>query len=274
MIKKYNPTTPGRRGMSVLVSEVTKKKPEKSLLAKWKSSGGRNNTGRITARHRGGGVKRRIRIIDFKRDKREMKASVSAIEYDPNRGANIALLKYEDGEKRYIIAPLGLSVGDEVISSFSKVKQNIGNAMRLRDIMVGTEIHNIELKPGKGAQIARGAGACAQLIAKEGSYGNVKLPSGEIRKIHLDCMAVIGRVGNLDWENVAIGKAGRNRYKGRRPHTRGVAMNPHDHPLGGGEGKTSGGRNPCTPWGKPTKGYKTRKKKKESNKFIVKRRKE
>ncbi|MEW6007121.1 MAG: 50S ribosomal protein L2 [bacterium] len=273
MIKKYNPTTPARRGMSVLIKETTKKKPEKSLLAKWKSSGGRNNLGRITSRHRGGGVKRRLRIIDFKRDKIGIKGSVLAIEYDPNRSSNIGLIKYEDGEKRYIIAPLGLSVGDEIISSNEEVKQKIGNAMLLKNIIVGTEISNIELKPGKGAQIARGAGASAQLVAKEGDYGHIKLPSGEIRKISLNCRAVIGRVGNLDWENVSFGKAGRKRYMGRRPQTRGVAMNPHDHPLGGGEGKTSGGRHPCTPWGKMTKGKKTRRKNKESNKFIIKRRK-
>lgn len=273
MIKKYNPTTPGRRGMSLLVSETTKDKPEKSLLAKRKSSGGRNNLGRITCRHRGGGVKRRIRIIDFKRDKIGGKASVLAIEYDPNRGANIALLKYEDGEKRYIIAPYGLSVGDWVISSNKEEKQKIGNAMQLKDIMVGTEIHNIEMRPYKGAQLARGGGTYAKLVAKEGDYAHIKLPSGEVRKISLLCRATIGKVGNADWENVSLGKAGRKRYLGKRPHTRGVAMNPHDHPLGGGEGKTSGGRIPCTPWGKPTKGYKTRKKGKESNKFILKRRK-
>ncbi len=273
MIKKYNPTTPGRRGMSVIVSETTKKKPEKSLLAKWKSTGGRNNLGRITSRHRGGGVKRRLRIIDFKRDKIGIKASVLTIEYDPNRSANIALLRYEDCEKRYIIAPFGLNVGDEIISSNEEIKQNIGNAMRLKDILIGTEIHNIELKPQKGAQMARGAGACALLSAKDDNYAHIKLPSGEVRKVSLDCRAVIGKVGNSDWENVSIGKAGRNRYKGKRSQTRGVAMNPHDHPLGGGEGKTSGGRHPCTPWGKPTKGYKTRKKDKESNKFIIKGRK-
>ncbi|MEW6103108.1 MAG: 50S ribosomal protein L2 [bacterium] len=273
MIKKYNPTTPARRGMSVLIKETTKKKPEKSLLAKWKSSGGRNNLGRITSRHRGGGVKRRLRIIDFKRDKIGIKGFVLAIEYDPNRSSNIGLIKYEDGEKRYIVAPYGLSVGDEVISSNDEVKQNVGNAMTLKNILIGTEIHNIELKPGKGAQIARGAGASAQLVAKEGDYGHIKLPSGEIRKISLNCRAVIGRVGNFDWENVSFGKAGRKRYMGRRPQTRGVAMNPHDHPLGGGEGKTSGGRHPVSPWGKPTKGKKTRRKDKESNKFIIKRRK-
>lgn len=273
MIKKYNPTTPGRRGMSVLCPEITKNKPEKSLLVKWKSTGGRNSRGRVTVRHRGGGVKRRIRLIDFKRDKIGIPASVLAIEYDPNRSANIALLKYADGEKRYIIACEGLSVGGEVISTNTQEKQRIGTAMQLKDIMVGTEINNVEMRPGKGAQIARGAGTYAQLVAKEGDYGHIKLPSGEVRKISLLCRAVIGKVGNSERENVSWGKAGRRRYLGKRPHTRGVAMNPHDHPLGGGEGKTSGGRNPCTPWGKPTKGYKTRKKNKESNKFIIKRRK-
>jgi large subunit ribosomal protein L2 len=272
-IKKVKPITPGMRGMSYLVYDVAKKKPEKSLLAKHKSSGGRNNLGRMTVRRRGGGAKRRLRIVDFKREKLNVPAKVAAIEYDPNRSANIALLHYADGEKRYIVAPLGLKEGDKVIAG-EGIKPITGNCMPLRDIPLGTEIHNIEMRPGKGAQLVRAAGASAQLLAKEGKYASIKLPSGEVRLIHLDCKATIGQVGNIDWENLSLGKAGRARHRGIRPHTRGVAMNPVDHPMGGGEGKTAGGRHPCTPWGKPTKGLRTRKKHKLSDKYIIKRRKE
>ncbi|HAW50499.1 TPA: 50S ribosomal protein L2 [bacterium] len=272
-ITKCKPTTSSRRRMSFLVQEITKKKPEKSLLAPWKSSGGRNNLGRITLSHRGGGAKRRIRIVDFKRKKYGKEGVVSAIEYDPNRSANIALLKYDDGKKAYIIAPQGIQVGDSVVSSLEPIKQKIGNTMSLKNIMVGTEIYNIELRPGKGGQLVRSAGTSAQLIAKEGNYAHIKLPSGEVRKVLLECKATIGRVGNVDWELVSLGKAGRSRHRGIRPKTRGVAMNPHDHPMGGGEGKTSGGRHPCSKKGLIAKGKKTRKKNALSNKFIIKRRK-
>ena len=253
-IKKYKPTSPARRQMTVSTfEEITKKTPERSLLEPLKSNAGRNSYGRITVRHRGGGAKRKYRIIDFKRDKRDMKATVLAIEYDPNRSANIALVQYEDGEKRYIIAPVGLYV----------------NA----NIPVGTVIHNIELMPGKGAQLVRAAGNSAQLMAKEGKYAQVRLPSGEVRMIRMDCIATIGQVGNLDHENISIGKAGRKRHMGWRPTVRGVVMNPNDHPHGGGEGKSPIGMpSPVTPWGKPALGYKTRKHKKASDKFIVKRR--
>ncbi|MCM8900384.1 50S ribosomal protein L2 [Caldicoprobacter algeriensis] len=272
-IKVYKPTSPGRRNMSVLTfEEITKKEPEKSLVVPLKKHSGRNNEGRITVRHRGGGVKRKYRIIDFKRDKDNVPAKVAAIEYDPNRTANIALLHYKDGEKRYIIAPLGLKVGDTVMSG-ENVDIKVGNALPLRNIPVGTVIHNIELYPGRGGQLVRAAGGAAQLMAKEGDYAHVRLPSGEIRMIHLDCRATIGQVGNLDHENVSIGKAGRKRHMGIRPTVRGSAMNPVDHPHGGGEGKAPIGRPaPVTPWGKPTLGYKTRKKNKESDKYIIKRR--
>jgi large subunit ribosomal protein L2 len=272
-IKVYKPTSPGRRNMSVLTfEEITKKEPEKSLVVPLKKHSGRNNEGRITVRHRGGGVKRKYRIIDFKRDKDNVPAKVAAIEYDPNRTANIALLHYKDGEKRYIIAPLGLKVGDIVMSG-ENVDIKVGNALPLRNIPVGTVIHNIELYPGRGGQLVRAAGGAAQLMAKEGDYAHVRLPSGEIRMIHLDCRATIGQVGNLDHENVSIGKAGRKRHMGIRPTVRGSAMNPVDHPHGGGEGKAPIGRPaPVTPWGKPTLGYKTRKKNKESDKYIIKRR--
>lgn len=272
-IKVYKPTSPGRRNMSVLTfEEITKKEPEKSLVVPLKKHSGRNNEGHITVRHRGGGVKRKYRIIDFKRDKDNIPAKVAAIEYDPNRTANIALLHYKDGEKRYIIAPLGLKVGDIVMSG-ENVDIKVGNALPLRNIPVGTIIHNIELYPGRGGQLVRAAGGAAQLMAKEGDYAHVRLPSGEIRMIHLDCRATIGQVGNLDHENVSIGKAGRKRHMGIRPTVRGSAMNPVDHPHGGGEGKAPIGRPaPVTPWGKPTLGYKTRKKNKESDKYIIKRR--
>lgn len=270
-IKQYNPTSPARRGMSVLVfDEITKKRPERSLLVSLPSSGARNNQGRMTVRNRGGRHKRIYRIIDFKRDKWGIEANVAAIEYDPNRGANIALLNYRDGEKRYILAPIGLKVGDTV-SAGEDIDIKVGNALPLRAIPTGTTIHNIELRKGKGGQLVRGAGTAAQLSAKEDKYAHIKLPSGEVRLVHIDCMATIGQVGNVEHENISLGKAGRSRWLGHRPHTRGVAMNPVDHPLGGGEGKTSGGRHPVTPWGKPTKGYRTRRNKK-TDKFIVKRR--
>lgn len=269
-IKAYRPTSPARRFQSVSdFSEITRTSPEKSLLVPLPRKGGRNNQGRITCRHQGGGHKRLYRLIDFKRDKAGIPATVAAIEYDPNRSARIALLHYADGEKRYIIAPLGLQVGDQVMSG-PEAEIRVGNALPLRSIPVGTTIHNLELKPGKGAQLVRGAGVGAQLLAKEERYGLVKLPSGEVRKIDLSCMATIGQVGNPDHENISLGKAGRSRWLGLRPSVRGVAMNPHDHPLGGGEGKTSGGRHPCSPWGKVER--KTRKKGKPSDKFIVKRR--
>jgi len=271
-IKVVKPTSPGRRFQTYSTfEELTEKEPEKSLVVSLTKSGGRNNLGRITARHRGGGQKRKYRIIDFKRDKDGIPAKVAAIEYDPNRSAHIALLHYLDGEKRYILAPNNLRVGDRVISG-SGVEVRTGNALPLREIPLGTHVHNIELYPGHGGQLVRGAGAYGQLMAKEGKYAQVKLPSGEVRMILLECKATIGQVGNLDHENISIGKAGRNRWLGRRPKVRGVAMNPVDHPHGGGEGKSSGGRHPVTPWGVPTKGYKTRKRK-PSDKLIVRRRK-
>jgi large subunit ribosomal protein L2 len=271
-IKTFNPTSPGRRTMTVSgFEEITKTKPEKSLLRPLKKHAGRNNYGRITSRHRGGGHKRRYRLIDFKRNKLHIPARVASIEYDPNRSARIALLHYADGEKRYIIAPLRLSVGDQVLAgSTADIKP--GNALPLKDIPLGTIVHNVELQVGKGAQLARSAGAFVQLMAKEGNYAQLRLPSGEIRMVSLQCMATIGQVGNVEHENIQIGKAGRARWKGWRPHVRGVAMNPVDHPHGGGEGKTSGGGHPQTPWGKPTKGYKTRKRK-PSDRYILKRRK-
>ena len=272
-IKKYKPTSPARRQMTVSTfEEITKKTPERSLLEPLKSNAGRNSYGRITVRHRGGGTKRKYRIIDFKRDKRDMKATVIAIEYDPNRSANIALVQYEDGEKRYIIAPVGLYVNDVIVCS-ENADIRPGNALPIANIPVGTIIHNIELMPGKGAQLVRAAGNSAQLMAKEGKYAQVRLPSGEVRMIRMDCIATIGQVGNLDHENISIGKAGRKRHMGWRPTVRGVVMNPNDHPHGGGEGKSPIGMpSPVTPWGKPALGYKTRKHKKASDKFIVKRR--
>ena len=272
-IKKYNPTSPGRRHMSVQgFDEITAKSPEKSLLAIKKKSGGRNVHGRITVRHIGGGNRQKYRIIDFKRNKDGIPAKVATIEYDPNRTANIALLHYADGEKRYIIAPLGLKVGDTVMSGeTADIKP--GNALPLSAIPVGTLIHNIELKPGRGAQLVRSAGNAAQLMAKEGKYAQVRLPSGEVRMILVVAKATIGQVGNVDYSNVSIGKAGRKRHMGVRPTVRGSVMNPCDHPHGGGEGKSPIGRpGPVTPWGKPALGYKTRKKKNQSNKFIVRRR--
>ena len=272
--KKYSPTTPSRRFLTVEdFSELTKKKPEKSLLEPLKKSAGRNNTGKIMVRHRGGGNRNKYRVIDFKRNKDDVKATVTALEYDPNRTANIALLKYEDEELRYILAPNHLKVGDEVESG-AKADIKPGNALPISNIPLGTLIHNIELKPGKGAQLVRSAGTAAQLMAKEGQYAHVRLPSGEVRLIAMNCKATIGEVGNHEHENITIGKAGRKRWLGIRPTVRGVVMNPNDHPHGGGEGKSPIGRpGPVTPWGKPTLGLKTRKKKKLSNKFIVKRRK-
>jgi len=271
-IKKYKPTSPGRRGMSGSdFAEVTKTTPEKALLGEWKRSGGRNSTGRMTLRRRGGGHKRRYRMVDFKRNKPGVPAKVAAIEYDPNRSARLALLHYVDGEKRYILAPHGISVGD-VIETGPGSDIKPGNALPLMNIPLGTWVHNIELKPGKGGQMARGAGAYAQVMAKEGKYVLLRLPSTELRRVFYECMATVGQVGNLQHENVKLGKAGRSRWLGRRPKVRGVAMNPVDHPHGGGEGRTSGGRHPVSPWGKPTKGAKTRSNKR-SNRFIVKRRK-
>ena len=272
-IKKYNPTTPSLRQMTVSTfEEIDNVAPEKSLLRPLHSKAGRNANGRITVRHRGGGAKRKYRVIDFKRYKDGMKATVQSIEYDPNRSANIALLQYEDGEKTYIIAPLGLKAGDVVVSGEgSDIKP--GNAMEIKDIPVGTLIYNVELYPGKGGQLVRSAGNTAQLMAKENGYAQVRLPSGEVRMVRLDCRATIGQVGNIDYENINIGKAGRKRHMGFRPTVRGVVMNPNDHPHGGGEGKSPIGMpSPVTPWGKPALGYKTRNKKKASDKFIVKRR--
>ncbi len=256
--KYYKPITPGRRGMSVCdFSEISKKAPEKSLLEPYKRTGGRNSFGRITSRHIGGGAKKKYRIIDFRRDKFDIPAKVVAIEYDPNRSARIALLSYADGEKRYILAPIGLNVGQTVLASATAEIQP-GNAMPIGNLPLGTQIHNIELAPKAGGKIVRSAGAVAQLMAKEGTYCQVKLPSGEVRMIHRDCFATIGQVGNIDHINVEVGKAGRTRHKGIRPHVRGTAMNPVDHPHGGGEGRTKGGRNPVSPWGWCTKGMKTR----------------
>jgi len=270
-VKTVKPTSPGRRFQTYpTFDEITRTKPEKSLLRPYKKSGGRNSYGRVTVRHRGGGHKRRYRIIDFKRAKSDIPARVAAIEYDPNRSARIALLHYADGEKRYILAPVGMQVGDTVITSESAdIKP--GNTLPLEKIPLGTIIHNVEMKAGKGGQLARSAGTGVQLMAKEGRYALLKLPSGELRRVLLECKATIGQVGNIDHENISLGKAGRTRWLGRRSKVRGVAMNPVDHPHGGGEGKSSGGRHPVTPWGVPTKGYRTRKSK-PSDKFIVKRR--
>jgi large subunit ribosomal protein L2 len=271
-IKNVKPTSPGRRFQEYLTrDEVTKNKPEKSLITILKKSGGRNVYGRVTARHRGGGNKRYYRIIDFKRDKIDIPAKVASIEYDPNRSALIALLHYADGEKRYILAPNNLSVGDQIISS-PNADLKPGNTLPLANIPLGTSIHNIEMKLGKGGQLVRSAGTFAQLMAKEGKYALIKMPSGEVRMILALCKATVGQLGNTEHENISLGKAGRKRWLGRRPSVRGVAMNPVDHPMGGGEGKSSGGRHPCSPWGMPTKGYRTRKNKKPSDKYIVKRR--
>ncbi|NLM38495.1 MAG: 50S ribosomal protein L2 [Firmicutes bacterium] len=271
-IKKYKPTTPGRRSMTVSTfEEITKKQPEKSLTISLFKSGGRNAQGRITARHRGGGAKRKYRIIDFKRDKDGIPAKVAAIEYDPNRTARIALLHYLDGEKRYILAPVGLKVGD-MVESGPDADIKPGNALPLENIPVGTVVHNIELQPGKGGQMVRSAGASAQLMGKTGKYATLRLPSGEFRMVLLQCRATIGQVGNVEHENIVIGKAGRSRYLGKRPHVRGVAMNPVDHPHGGGEGKAPVGMpGPVTPWGKPALGARTRKKK-ASDRLIIRRR--
>ncbi len=274
-IKKYKPTTPGQRGMTVSTfEEITTSTPEKSLTVTLKKHAGRNNRGMITVRHQGGGTRPKYRIIDFKRDKDDIPATVKTIEYDPNRSANIALVSYADGEKRYIIAPNGLKVGDVVVSG-PQADIVTGNSLPLANIPVGTVIHNIELKHGKGAQLCRAAGNGAQLMAKEGDYAQVRLPSGEVRKIRMECRATIGEVGNIDHELVSIGKAGRKRHMGIRPTVRGSVMNPNDHPHGGGEGKAPVGRpGPVTPWGKPALGYKTRKKNKPSNQYIVKGRKD
>jgi large subunit ribosomal protein L2 len=270
-IKTYRPYTETRRFQTGLTfSELTAPKPYKALLEPKSRISGRNNHGEITVRHRGGGHKRHYRLIDFRRDKVGVPARVASVEYDPNRSAFISLLHYADGEKRYILYPMGLKVGDSVVSG-PEADIVVGNALPLRNIPAGTVIHNIEMHLGKGGQLVRSAGGAAQLLAKEGDYAQVRLPSGEVRRVHVDCMASIGQVGNLDHENISIGKAGRKRWMGIRPTVRGVAMNPVDHPLGGGEGKTSGGRHPVTPWGKPTRGYKTRKNK-QTDRFIVKRR--
>ena len=273
--RKLKPDTPSRRYMSISTfEEITKKRPERKLTKALRKTGGRNNHGRITSRHRGGGHRRRYRLVDFKRNKYDMVASIVAIEYDPNRSPRIALLSYEDGEKRYIIAPDGIKVGDKITSTQdNQIPFKTGNAMPLGNIPEGLLVHNIELKPGKGAQMARSAGAYARIMASESGMVTLKLPSGEIRMISEKCIATIGMVGNKSHENIIIGKAGRARWLGRRPKVRGVVMNPVDHPHGGGEGRTSGGRHPCSPWGMPTKGYRTRKKNKSSSKYIVKRRK-
>lgn len=272
-IVRFKPTTPSRRFMTTVDNqELTPIKPLKRLTKGKASSGGRNNQGRCTLWWRGGGHKRRYRIVDFKRNKRDIPAKVAALEYDPNRSARIARLHYRDGTKAYILAPLGLKVGDWVMAG-EKAEIAPGNALPLSKIPLGTLVHNVELRPGKGGQIVRSAGTAAQILAKEGRYVHLRLPSGEIRMVLAQCYATVGQVGNLDHENVEFGKAGRSRWLGRRPHVRGVAMNPIDHPLGGGEGRSAGGRHPCTPWGKPTKGYKTRKRHKSSDRLIVRRRK-
>ncbi len=272
-VKRFKPTSPGRRFLTVpTFDEITKTEPEKSLLAPLHKKSGRNAYGRITVRHRGGGHKRKYRVIDFKRDKDDIPARVAGVEYDPNRSAYIALLHYADGEKRYILAPLGLQVGQTVMSG-AKAEIRPGNAMPLHQIPAGTFVHNIELKEGAGGQLARAAGTAAQLVAKEGRFGHLRLPSGEVRLVPLDCRATVGQLGNVEHENLTIGKAGRNRWMGKRPTVRGSVMNPVDHPHGGGEGKAPIGRSgPVTPWGKPTLGFKTRKKKKASDSLIVRRR--
>jgi large subunit ribosomal protein L2 len=270
-IRKYNPTSPGTRFQTVAVfDELTAERPHKPLVQPLHRSGGRNNVGQLTSWWRGGGHKRMYRVIDFRRDKRDIPATVATIEYDPNRSARIALLTYADGEKRYILQPNGLKVGDTVVAG-EAVDILPGNSLPLKNIPLGTLLHNVELRPGRGGQIARSAGVAVQLVAKEGQHASVKMPSGEIRKINMECFATIGQVGNIEHENVSIGKAGRSRWLGKRPHVRGVAMNPVDHPLGGGEGKTSGGRHPVSPWGLPTKGYKTRNRK-STDRLIVQRR--
>ena len=272
-VRKYKPTSPSRRFMTGSdFEEVTKTEPEKSLLDKISKTGGRNNNGRVTSRHIGGGHKRRYRIIDFKRRKDDVPARVASVEYDPNRSARSALLHYADGEKRYILAPLRLRVGDTVMSG-PKADIKPGNSLALRDIPTGTIVHNIELQIGRGGQLCRSAGTGAQLMAKEGDYATLRLPSSEMRLVHMECRATVGQIGNVTHENITIGKAGRSRWKGKRPKVRGSAMNPVDHPHGGGEGKSNSGRHPVTPWGKPTNGYRTRKKGKSSSKYIVRGRK-
>ncbi len=272
-LKTFRPTTPSLRFKTVTTfDEITKGRPEKSLLEPSPRTGGRNSVGWMTVRHRGGGHKRMYRAIDFKRNKTGIPAKVAAVEYDPNRSARIALLHYVDGEKRYILHPIGLQVGSTVVSG-PEADILVGNALPLKNIPVGTTIHNIELRKGKGAQMVRSAGGAAQLVAKDGDYAQVRLPSGEVRQVHIECLATIGQVGNVDHSNVTIGKAGRSRWVGKRPAVRGVAMNPVDHPHGGGEGKTSGGRHPVTPWGQPTRGFKTRNSKR-TDRFIIKRKKQ
>jgi len=272
-IKSFKPTTPGQRFKMVnSFEEITSTTPEKSLVTGKKRSGGRNNLGRVTSWHRGGGHKRKYRLIDFKRNKREIPAKVAAIEYDPYRTARIALLHYIDGEKCYILAPDGLKTGDIIIAG-EKAEMKVGNAMPLNKIPIGVSVHNVEMRENKGAQLARSAGTAIQLLAKEGKWALLKLPSGELRKVPLTCYATIGQVSNLDHINISIGKAGRSRWMGKKPNVRGVAMNPIDHPMGGGEGKSSGGRHPCSPWGQKSKGLKTRNRRKLSGTLIVKRRK-
>jgi large subunit ribosomal protein L2 len=270
-IRSYKPTSPGRRFQTVQdYAEITSAKPYKPLTENLKKSGGRNNHGEITMWWRGGGHRRLYRIIDFKRDKIGIPAKVVTVEYDPNRSSRIALVQYADGEKRYILHPVGLKVGDSIVAG-DTVDILPGNVLPLKNIPLGTQVHNVELRPGKGGQLARSAGAAVQVVAKEGEYASVKMPSGELRRINVECRATVGQVGNLDHENVSLGKAGRSRWLGKRPHVRGVAMNPVDHPLGGGEGKTSGGRHPVSPWGMPTKGFKTRNSK-ATDQFIIQRR--
>lgn len=272
-LKNFRPHTPSRRKMSVMdFSDLTRTRPEKSLTRGKRSTGGRNNAGRITSRFRGGGARRKIRDIDFNRDKKDIPAVVKSLEYDPNRSASIALLAYADGEKRYILAPVGLAVNDRVVSG-DKVEIKPGNTMKLKNIPIGVELHNIEANPGTGGKLVRSAGQVAQIRSKEGQYVQIRLPSGEIRMLHGDCKATIGQIGNLEHMNVKLGKAGRKRYLGKKPHNRGVVMNPIDHPMGGGEGRSSGGGHPRSPWGKLAKAGKTRNRKKSSTKFIVQRRK-
>ncbi len=272
-VKSYRPFTPTRRYQTTLTrDDLTDKKPEKSLTVGKKRTGGRNSAGQISSRFRGGGAKKSYRIIDFKRDKAGVPAKVAALEYDPNRSARIALLHYVDGDKRYILAPIGLEVGRTVVSG-PEADILVGNALPLRNIPAGTTVHNVELRPGKGGQMARSAGAAVQLVSRDNEYALLKLPSGEIRKVHSACMATIGQVGNVDHENVTYGKAGRVRHLGRKPHNRGVTMNPVDHPHGGGEGRTSGGRHPVTPWGQPTRGFKTRNNKRTDSSIVTRRKK-
>jgi large subunit ribosomal protein L2 len=270
-IRKYNPTSPGRRFQTVQgYDEITASKPYKPLTETLHKSGGRNNHGELTSWWRGGGHRRLYRVIDFKRDKKDIPGKIATIEYDPNRSARIALVHYTDGEKRYILQPMGMKVGDTIVAG-ENVDILPGNALPLKNIPLGTQVHNVELRPGRGGQLARSAGATVQVVAKEGEYATLKMPSGELRRVFLECFATIGQVGNLDHENISLGKAGRTRWLGKKPHVRGVAMNPVDHPLGGGEGKTSGGRHPVSPWGMPTKGYKTRNRK-ATDRFIIQRR--